>query len=320
MTEESGVSRRLAGEGGPGERHAALGSQRRPRVLQLPGLLSLMVMILFGFMVGGCGDDRGDAHSTVGGGGSGGVDSDLFVASTTSLQDSGLFDSLLPEFERAHPEYTVKVVAVGSGEALRLGETGDADVLLVHSPEAEESFMERGLGLERRLVMSNDFVIVGPPADPAGIKGLHDAAAAFARIAASRSLFFSRGDESGTYREEVQIWKRAAVTPRGDWYQTTGQGMGETLTIAAQKAGYTLTDRATYLAKRSTLALAILVEGDADLRNLYHVIIVKEARNLAGARTFAEWVTGEEAGELIGDFGRERFGEPLFRPEAGAAE
>jgi len=287
-----------------------------PRVLL--GLLAWCMLWLVPF-AGGCGDGTS-------GDGAGGDDptegrgaSDLFVASTTSLQDCGLFEVLLPAFERAHPEYTVKVVAVGSGEALRLGETGDVDVLLVHSPEAELDYMRRGLGLDRRPVMSSDFVIVGPPSDPAAIKGLTDAAAALARVAATRSLFFSRGDGSGTHAKEREIWQKAGLVPSGDWYQTTGQGMGETLTITAQKGGYTLTDRATYLAKRESLALAILVEGGPGLRNPYHVMTVKDAREPVGAALFLTWLTGEEAQRLIRDFGREQFGEPLFLPEADKA-
>ncbi len=241
------------------------------------------------------------------------------VASTTSTQDSGLFDVLIPAFNRAFPQYLVKVVAVGSGEALKLGETGDADVLLVHSPQAEEVFMANGFGADRQPVMYNDFVIVGPESDSAGIRGLTDPGAALARIAGQRALFFTRNDASGTYSKEQALWRQAGLTPTGDWYRSTGQGMGETLTIAAQKGGYTLSDRATFLAKRKALSgLVILVVGAEELRNYYHVITVNQARNPQGARDFLTWITSPIVRHgLIGTFGVEKYGEPLFIPAAG---
>jgi tungstate transport system substrate-binding protein len=247
--------------------------------------------------------------------------SDLILASTTSTQDSGLFDVLVPAFNEAFPQYTVKVVAVGSGEAMKLGETGDADVLLVHSPAAEKTFMENGFGVDRKPVMFNDFIVVGPPADPAKIKGTTDASDAFTRIAGAQALFFSRGDDSGTHNKEKAIWKGAGITPEGDWYQVTGQGMGETLTIADQKAGYTLSDRGTYLAKKGALTgLEIVVEGDAALNNPYHVITVKNGTNMQGANDFLNWIVSDEAQKIIEGFGVEKFGQPLFFPNAGAAE
>jgi tungstate transport system substrate-binding protein len=188
--------------------------------------------------------------------------SDLILASTTSTQDSGLFDVLIPAFNEASPQYTVKVVAVGSGEAMKLGETGDADVLLVHSPAAEKTFMENGFGVDRKPVMYNDFIVVGPSADAAKIKGMTDASDAFSKIANAKALFYSRGDDSGTHNKEKAIWMEAAITPEGDWYQVTGQGMGETLTIADQKAGYTLSDRGTYLAKKDASPAWDHGEGD----------------------------------------------------------
>lgn len=245
---------------------------------------------------------------------------ELILASTTSTQDSGLFEVLIPAFEAAYP-YTVKVIAVGSGEAIAMGKSGDADVLLVHSSAAEKTFMQDGFGIERKAVMYNDFVIVGPAADPAKIKGGTTADAAFKAIAGAKALFFSRGDDSGTNAKEKAIWKTAGIEPAGDWYQTTGQGMGETLTIADQQGGYTLSDRATYLTKSDSLALEILVEGDKALFNQYHVITVKDAVNAQGAADFMNWITSEAVQQdLIATFGAEKFGQPLFVPNAGLVE
>jgi tungstate transport system substrate-binding protein len=247
--------------------------------------------------------------------------SDLILASTTSTQDSGLFDVLIPAFNEVYPQYTVKVIAVGSGEALKLGESGDADVLLVHSPAAEETFMENGFGIERKAVMYNDFIIVGSAADPAKIKGGTDAAAALKAIAAAQALFFTRGDQSGTHTKELSLWEKAEIEPAGDWYQTTGQGMGDTLTIADQQSGYTLSDRATYLTKLDSLALEILVEGDTALFNQYHVITCANGVNMQGASDFLNWIiTDEVQDNVIGTFGVEEFGQPLFVPNAGEVE
>jgi tungstate transport system substrate-binding protein len=242
--------------------------------------------------------------------------SDLFLASTTSTQDSGLFDELIPAFEAAYPQYVVKVTAVGSGEAMKLGENKDADVLLVHSPAAEQEFMDNGYGTERRDVMYNDFIIVGPPDDPAGINGMTSAADAFAQIASSESQFFSRGDNSGTNAKELTIWKAAGIEPAGEWYQATGQGMGDTLTVSSEKQGYTLSDRATYLSLRDGLDLEILVEGDEALFNQYGVIVVVDATNEQGATDFMIWITSPDAQQLIGEFGVEKYGQPLFTPNA----
>jgi len=245
----------------------------------------------------------------------------LVLASTTSTQDSGLFDVLIPAFVQAYPQYDMKVVAVGSGEALRQGELGDADVLLVHSPAAEEEFMANGFGVDRKAVMYNDFIIVGPTADPAGIKGMTSAADAFAKIADTQSLFFTRGDKSGTNAKELTIWTAAAITPEGDWYQTTGQGMGDTLTIADQKGGYTLADRATWLSKKAALPdLPLVVEGDTTLFNQYHVITCKNGKNMQGATDFMNWiVTPDVQQNIIATFGAEKFGQPLFVPNADSA-
>ena len=247
---------------------------------------------------------------------------DLILASTTSTQDSGLFDVLIPAFTDAFPQYNVKVVAVGSGEALKLGETGDADVLLVHSPAAETEFMKAGYGVDRKAVMYNDFIIVGPPADPAKIKGMTDASDAFGKIAAAQALFFSRGDKSGTNAKELGLWKEAGITPSGDWYQITGQGMGETLTIADQKGGYTLADRGTWLAKKDSLKnLELLVESDKALFNQYHVITCTAAKNMQGANDFMNWIISPDVQQnIIGTFGVDEYGQALFVPNAATAE
>lgn len=248
---------------------------------------------------------------------------DLILATTTSTQDSGLLDVLVPAFQE-DTGYVVKVVAVGSGEALKMGEQGNADVLLVHSPAAEVTYMEAGNGSERTLVMHNDFIIVGPEADPAGIKGTATAADAFTKIAEAQAPFISRGDDSGTHKAELAIWKKAGITPEGDWYQESGQGMGATLTIASEKAAYTLSDRATYLANKDNLALAILVEGDSALLNVYHVITVNPEKypnlNTEGAKAFAAFLVSEKGQEMISKFGVEKFGQPLFTPDAGKSE
>ena len=249
---------------------------------------------------------------------------DLILATTTSTQDSGLLDVLLPEFER-QTGYRVKPIAVGSGEALKLGERGEADVLLVHAPESEEEFMATGAGVDRTLVMHNDFVLVGPASDPAGIRGGADAAAALEKVSANQAVFVSRGDDSGTHKKELTLWEKAdRPEPSGGWYLETGTGMGATLRVASERRGYTLTDRGTYLAQRGTLELEVLVQGGKDLLNVYHVIGVNPDRfprvNAAGARTFSRFLVSPATQRTIGEFGREKFGQPLFVPDAGKAE
>ena len=247
----------------------------------------------------------------------------LILATTTSTQDSGLLDVMIPDFEQ-RTGYTVQTVAVGSGEAMNMGQECNADVLLVHSPSAEKDFMSNDYGSDRRLVMHNDCIIVGPSIDPAGIKGLTSAADAFTKIADTQSPFFSRGDNSGTNTKELAIWKAANITPEGTWYSESGQGMGATLKIASEQAAYTLTDRATYLANMDNLQLGNLVEGDGVLLNIYHVIEVNPANcptmNNTGAVAFANYIVSPEAQALIGDFGTEKFGQPLFTPDAGKDE
>ncbi len=244
----------------------------------------------------------------------------VILATTTSTQDSGLLDLLVPLFEK-ESGLQVKTIAVGSGQAMKMGEKGEADVLLVHSPDAEKKFMADGFGATRRLVMHNDFIIVGPSADPARIKGT-GATDAIKRIAQAGAFFMSRGDNSGTHAKEKVLWKGAGVNPDGQkWYQQTGLGMGQTLNVAAEKKGYTLTDRATYLALKKGLNLVILVEGDSKLLNIYHVIELAPARspkiNTAGGKAFADFMVAPKTQGVIGRFGVDKFGAPLFFPDAG---
>jgi len=224
----------------------------------------------------------------------------------------------MPAFREAHPEYRVRVIAVGSGEALRLAARGDADVVLSHSPRAEEEFMAAGYGGARRQVMFNDFLIVGPSGDEASRCRRLDVASALTCLAESGALFISRGDDSGTHAKERLLWTAAGVEPEGDWYLEAGQGMGAVLMMASEKGAYTLSDRGTYLSMRERLRLEVLVEGDPVLRNQYAVITVRDASNLEGARAFAEWIAAPNAQALIGEFGVERFGRPLFSPNAAA--
>ena len=249
---------------------------------------------------------------------------DVIMATTTSTQDSGLLDVLLPMFGKK-TGYFVKTIAVGSGQAMAMGQKGEADVLLVHSPEAEKKFVADAYGVNRRLVMHNDYIIVGPAGDPAKIKGMKQGTEAFKKIAAAGSLFLSRGDNSGTNSKEKAIWKASGTNPEGQkWYQQTGLGMGQTLNVTGEKKGYTLADRGTYLALKKNLQLDILVEGDAILLNIYHVIEVNPAKfpkvNVAGGKAFADFMVSKEAQDVIKTFGVEKFGSPLFFPDAGKKE
>lgn len=250
----------------------------------------------------------------------------VLLATTTSTQDSGLLDVLVPAFER-QSGHAVKTISVGSGQALALGRRGEADVLLVHSPDDEQRLVAEGAGVNRRIVMHNDFVVLGPAGDPARIRGAATTAEAFGRIAGAGALFLSRGDSSGTHAREKALWKAAGISPGGRaWYQETGLGMGETLNVAAEKGGYTLADRGTWLARRKAraLALEVLVEGEPLLLNVYHVIEVNPARwprvNGAGARALADFLVSPATQAVIRTFGRERLGEPLFFPDAGRPE
>jgi tungstate transport system substrate-binding protein len=244
----------------------------------------------------------------------------IILATTTSTQDSGLLDVLVPLFEK-ESGIQVKTISVGSGQAMKMGEKGEADVLLVHSPDAEKQFISDGFGASRRLVMHNDFIIVGPAGDPARIKG-GSAIEAMKRIAQTNALFASRGDNSGTHAKEKGLWKAAAVNPEGQkWYQQTGLGMGQTLNVAAEKKGYLLTDRATYLSLKKNLGLNILVEGDGKLLNIYHVLEINPGKwpkvNTLGGKAFADFMVSKKTQDIIGRFGVDKFGTPLFFPDAG---
>jgi tungstate transport system substrate-binding protein len=237
------------------------------------------------------------------------------LATTTSTENSGLLAYILPIFT-AETGYTVDVVAVGTGAAIKLGENADADVLLVHARALEDAYMKAGHGGERRDVMYNDFVVVGPKADPAGLKGSSDAKAAFAKIAAAQSPFVTRGDKSGTHVMELSVWKGAGVTPVGSWYKEAGQGMEQCIIMADGMQGYTLADRATWVAVKDKTSLAISYEGDPGLFNPYGVITVNPAKNTAinafGAKAFLEWVTSKHGQELIASF--KLGGQTMFFP------
>ena len=247
----------------------------------------------------------------------------VILATTTSTQDSGLLDVLVPLFE-TKSGYTVKTIAVGTGQALALGDRGEADVVLVHAPALEVEYLAKGNLINRQLVMHNDFVLVGPPGDPAGIKRLAKAADALKRIVDQKSKFVSRGDNSGTHQTERSLWKAAGITPQGSWYIESGQGMGATLIIASEKAAYTLADRATHFAFRKRIQLAILLEGDRPLLNVYHVMEVNPARypkvNAAAGKAFADFLVSPEAQAVIRTFGVEKYGEALFFPDARRPE
>jgi tungstate transport system substrate-binding protein len=282
----------------------------KPRLIVRVAALAVLVSAVVG--VGACGSS--DEPS---------VQRDqLVVATTTSLNDSGLLeDAILPAFAETHPDLTVKVVAVGSGQAMAMGSKGEADVLLVHSPADEEQFMADGHGTLRLPFAHNFFVIVGPADDPAQVGEADTAAAAFGRIAEDSATFISRGDESGTHKKELKLWDAAGITPEGAWYVSTGQGMGETLRIAHEQGGYTLTDIGTFLSQKSSLDLVAPSPESDDLKNVYDVIIVNQnevpAVNAAAAEQFAGVLVGADGQEMIDSYGVEQFGEPLFHPFAG---
>lgn len=245
----------------------------------------------------------------------------ILLATTTSTQDSGLLDVLLPQFIY-ETGWEVEVVAVGSGAAMQMGIDGEADVLLVHSPKAEREFVAAGHGPERYDVMYNDFVIIGPADDPAGLatEAAADAAKAFTLLSENAAPFVSRGDDSGTHAKEKSIWAKAAIEPSGDWYVEAGQGMGAVITMADDMLAYTLSDRATWLAYQADTDLAIVTEGDAALFNQYGVIVVDPAKNdqinAEGALDFQAWILGETAQAMIADYGVAEFGDALFTPNA----
>jgi len=245
----------------------------------------------------------------------------LILATTTSTQDSGLLDVLVPIFQD-QTGYIVQTIAVGTGAALKMAEEGNADVLLVHAPASEKALMEAGWGKDRFLVMHNDFVVVGPAADPAGIKGMV-VLDAYQAIIGTGSAFVTRGDDSGTHKAELALWKKAGLDPATfspDLYISSGQGMAASLTIASEKGAYIFTDRATYLATKANLDLEILVKGDPSLLNVYHVITVNPEKwpkaNYEGALAFVNFMTGPAAQKVVGEFGIDKYGEPLFFPDA----
>jgi tungstate transport system substrate-binding protein len=247
----------------------------------------------------------------------------VILSTTTSTQDSGLLDVLVPLFER-QTGYSVKTIAVGTGQALALAGRGEADVVLAHAPALEKKYIADGKMLNRRLVMYNDFVIIGPAEDPARIKRMTKAADAMKAIASTGSRFVSRGDNSGTHNLEKELWKLAGVEPQTGWYIESGQGMGATLGIADDRKAYTLTDRGTYLAFQKRVRLPILLEGDRPLLNLYSVMEVNPANgpkvNTAGGKAFADFMVSADVQRVIKTFGVDKYGQPLFVPVAGTKE
>lgn len=262
---------------------------------------------------------------------------DVILATTTSTQDTGLLDVLVPAFEKK-TGYVVKTVAVGSGAALAMGQNGEADVLLVHAPSSETPLVESGVAINRKLVMHNDFVIIGPASDPAGIKGEKSASAALKKISDYATLlaqqptavFISRGDDSGTHKKELEVWKAASVAVKdaegkpAPWYLETGSGMAATLLVASEKGAYTLTDRGTYLAQKANIALDVLVEGDKVLLNIYHVMQVNPEKfpkaNGKGGKAFVDFMVSKDTQKIIETFGVDKYGSPLFFPDAGNPE
>ncbi|MEG6521482.1 substrate-binding domain-containing protein [Desulfotomaculum sp. 1211_IL3151] len=245
---------------------------------------------------------------------------DVILATTTSTQDSGLLDVLKPEFEK-QTGHNLKIIAVGTGAALQMGEKGEADVLLTHAPKSEQPLVDSGVAINYSLVMHNDFVIVGPENDPAGIKNANTTAEAVKMIADNGAIFVSRGDDSGTHKKELDLWKEAQIEPKGqNWYQESGTGMGATLNIASEKQGYTLTDRATYLAQKDNLKLTILLQGDKSLLNIYHVMNVNPEKfdkvNAEGGKAFVDFMVAKETQDIIAKFGVDQYGEPLFFADA----
>lgn len=247
---------------------------------------------------------------------------DLILSTTTSTQDSGLLDVLIPVFEKK-TGYKVKTVAVGSGQAIAMGEKGEADVLLTHAPDAEKKMMAGGAAVNRRMVMHNDFIIIGPSEDSVKIKG-KTALEALKSISAGKAVFVSRGDNSGTHQLEKKLWALAGEKPGGSWYQEAATGMGQTIKIADEKKGYTITDRATFLAQKKNITLTVLVEGDAKLLNIYHVMEVNAEKftkvNKDGAKAFADFLLSAEGQEMIRNFGKDKYGQPLFFADGGKSE
>ncbi|MFT8315102.1 MAG: substrate-binding domain-containing protein [Clostridium sp.] len=248
---------------------------------------------------------------------------EVILGMTTSIEDSGLLDVIIPAFEE-ESGYKTKTVSVGTGQALALAEKGQVDALLVNSPAAEKKVIDEGVIVNRKLIMHNDFVIVGPQSDKAKIKGTKDAVGAFATIAKTQSEFVSRSDDSGTNKLEKSLWSDANIKPEGAWYIQAGAGMGQTLKISNEKQAYTLADRATYINDKKILSLPILVEGDKKLLNLYSVSEINPAKfskaNSEGAKAFSEFLLSEKGQKLIANYGKDKFGEALFYPDAGKSD
>jgi len=281
------------------------------------GLAALLAALLASIGSIACGDGGGSQETAAGRSGP----KEVILATTTSTQDSGLLDVLVPEFEK-ESGYKVKVIAVGSGQALAMGERGDADVLLVHAPSSEKALVDDGSAINRRLVMHNDFIILGPEKDPAGIKGMTSAVDALKKVFDTGSTFISRGDDSGTDKLEKSLWKKAELDPKGkSWYEESGQGMGATLQVANQRDGYTLSDRATFLAQGEGFVLKVLVEGDPLLLNVYSVMQVNPDKfdlvNGPGGKAFADFMVSEKAQQMIGAYVDKKSGKSLFTPDAG---
>ena len=278
-------------------------------------VLALAVLFSMTAILSGCGNEEKSTENK----------GKIILATTTSTKDSGLLDEILPVFEKKSG-YTVDVVSVGSGEAMKMGENGEADVLLVHSPAAEKEYVDGGHADEdgRMDVMYNDFVVIGPEADPAVVSknAQDDALAAFESIMENRQIFVSRADDSGTHKKELSIWEKAGLNPSGDWYIEAAAGMGDVITMTDEKAGYTLSDRATWLNVGGQTALKILCEKDPSglLNNQYGVICVNPEKNEninhEGAKEFQEWLVSEDTQNLIGEYGVEEYGEALFVPNA----
>jgi len=291
------------------------------RLSRVAGVLAIMASVILAACGGGGSGTKSPTPGAASSPAPTKASGTIILATTTSTQDTGLLDKLVPAFEK-ETGYTVKTIAVGSGQAIAMGTSGDADVLLVHSPDAEKKMVDAGDGVERALVMHNDFVLVGPASDPAGVKSAQSINDALKLIADKQAPFISRGDDSGTNALELKLWKALNITPKGQsWYEETGQGMGATLQVASQKAAYTISDRGTYLAQKKNLDLEIVREGDPSLLNVYHVIVVNHDKhpktNLLGAQAFAAYVVRPDVQAMIGEFGKDKFGQPLFFPDAG---
>jgi tungstate transport system substrate-binding protein len=248
---------------------------------------------------------------------------EVIFATTTSVQDTGLLDVIVPMFEK-DTGYHVKAVAVGTGQALALAGRGEADVILAHAPDAEKKYVTEGALINRRLMMHNTFLLAGPSTDPAKVKETKKAVDALKKIAKAKSPFVSRGDDSGTHKLEMKLWEQAGIKPTGEWYLEAGQGMGKTLGIAGEKQAYVISDRATYLAFQKTSGLSVVLEGDPAFLNIYHVMEINTEKfpkvNATGGKAFADFLLSAKVQDILKTFGKEKFGEPLFYPDAGRTE